>query len=450
MLSSKFLKIVILMALIVLIAVAGFFVVQDFKNKEKNKFNLEQAEEEALASRPWIEVISSQTIKKNSETKEVLMELKTGDELEYGETIETNESGLAIIHFSDGSVLRMEENSSLIIEEGSFDEKTESLKVRIALKLGRVWSRVVRLVGADSYWEIKTSNVVATVRGTAFGIEHFENVSSIFVDEGKVEADAFDFIANKKIEGTKTILEKNKTIEVKKEKIKELKVKPTELVVKEIPREILSGKWVARNKEADARFNEKIQKLEEKGLERKEIRIEIKKEFYDKIEKRREEKQAEKQGTIKPELESKTKLENELSLIEQKIKDKKIEAQSVQKPLTEETTAKPKSLAIIMSQINIVLTEDDVLNLKAILTMTDGAKKEVTQECEWKVLGKIGFIKAPGAFVAKLDSSISELGQAPGQIVCVWTDPKTFETFLGSAPIIKVQTKIEENFETRG
>ena len=102
MLSSKFLKIVILMALIVLIAVAGFFVVQDFKNKEKNKFNLEQVEEEALASRPWIEVISSQTIKKNSETKEVLMELKTGDELEYGETIETNESGLAIIHFSDG------------------------------------------------------------------------------------------------------------------------------------------------------------------------------------------------------------------------------------------------------------------------------------------------------------------------------------------------------------
>ena len=185
-------------------------------------------------------------------------------------------------------------------------------------------------------------------------------------------------------------------------------------------------------------------------MERKEIRIEIKKEFYDKIEKRREEKQAEKQGTIKPELESKTKLENELSLIEQKIKDKKIEAQSVQKPLTEETTAKPKSLAIIMSQINIVLSEDDVLNLKAILTMTDGAKKEVTQECEWKVLGKIGFIKAPGDFVAKLDSSISELGQAPGQIICVWTDPKTFETFLGSAPIIKVQTKIEENFETRG
>jgi hypothetical protein len=466
MLSPKFSKIIILTTIVVLITVAGFFIVQNIKNKEKEKLNLERTTKETSVSKPWIEVISAQTAKKNSETGEFLTELETGDELEPGETIKTNENGLAIIHFPDGSMARMEENSSLVIEESSFNEETESLKVRIKLKLGRVWCRVIQLVTTDSFWEVKTSNVVATVRGTAFGIETSEKKSSILVDDGKVEAEAFDSAINKKIEGTKTILEKNKIIEVKKEKIKELKAKPTELAVKEIPQEILLEKWVTRNKEADVRFDEKIQKLEQKGMERKEIKIEIKKEFYEKIEKRRKQRQAEgtegrgaeKQGIIKPELELKT----DEQPIEQRIENKKTEgaegrgvdgvpsSEPSQKPIAEETAAKPKSLAIIISQINVILSEGDVLNLKAILTMTNGAKKEVTQECEWKVLGKIGIMKAPGIFVAKLDPSISELGQAPGQIVCVWSDPKTLETFLGSAPIIKVQAKVEENFETRG
>jgi hypothetical protein len=438
MIVPKFLKIIILLGLIVLIVVAGFFIIQNLKNTENKKFNLEQkAGEESAAPKPWIEVISSQTTKKDSETGESLMELKTGDELEQGETIETNKSGLAIIHFPDGSVARLEENSSLIIEQSSFDEKSETLKVRIKLKLGRVWSRVIQLVTADSFWEVKTSNVVATVRGTAFGTEHSEKKSLIIVMQGKVEAEAFDVETNKKIEGTKTILEKDKTIEIKKEKIKELKANPTELVVKKISQEVLTEKWIERNKEADSRFNEKIKKLEEKRLERKEIKEELKKEFYDKI----KERQEQRQEIIKPEAEP--EIEPKIEPIEPKKDQLKIE-QSIE--------IRPKNLEIIMPQMSavLVLIEDDILNLKAILTMTDGSKKEVTQECQWNVLGNIGIMKAPGVFAAKLDSSISELGKAPGQIICVWTDSKTNEAFLGSSPIINIKAKIEINFETQG
>jgi len=464
MLKIKFLKIIILFSLIVLIAGAGFFVVQNIKNKDKEKFNLEQqAREQALAPKPWLEVISSQTIKKNSETGEFLMELKTGDELAQGETIETNKTGLAIIHFPDGSVARLEENSSIVIEQSSFDEKSESLKVRIKLKLGRVWCRVIQLVTADSFWEVKTSNVVATVRGTAFGIEHSEKSSFIIVDDGKVEGEAFDIEANKKIKGTKTILEKNKIIEIKKEKIKELKARPTKLDVKKIPREILAEKWVVRNKEADVHFNENIKKLEEKGLEIMEIKRELEKEFKEKIKKIKEQRQAEteKQGIIKPkpDLETQLKIETEKDQLktEQKIEDKKIETQTdkllpneiIQKQKAEGTLIGAKSLAVIMPK-SVVLIEDNMINLKAILTITDGSKKDVTEECQWKVLGKIGIIKAPGVFVAKLDSSISELGQANGQIVCVWTDLKTSEAFLGSSPIINVKAKTESDFEIRG
>ncbi|MBU2578976.1 FecR family protein [Patescibacteria group bacterium] len=459
----KILKIIALFGLVVLIAGAGFFVVQDIKNKEKEKINLEQLiKEQALAPKPWLEVISSQAIKKNSETGEFLMELKTGDELSQGETIETNEAGLAIIHFPDGSVARLEENSSLVIEESSFDEKSESLKVRIKLKLGRVWCRVIQLVTADSFWEVKTSNVVATVRGTSFGIEHSEKGSSVIVDEGKVEGEAFDSDTNKKIEGTKTILEKNKIIEIKKEKIKELKIKPEKLVVKEIPREILLEKWIERNKQADIKFNENIKKLEDRGLEIMEIKKELEKEFKEKIEEIRKQRQEEKQRIIKlkPELETQPKIEQEKDQLktEQKIEDKKIEGQTdnllpdeiIQKQEIGGTEIKPKNLVIIMPKTSAILIENDILNLKAILTMTDGVKKDVTEECQWKVLGKIGIIKAPGVFVAKLDSSISELGQAPGQIVCTWSDPKTNEAFLGSSPVINVKAKTESDFEIRG
>jgi len=110
----------------------------------------------------------------------------------------------------------------------------------------------------------------------------------------------------------------------------------------------------------------------------------------------------------------------------------------------------PKKIEIIMSEKTNNFIEGDVLDLKAILIMTDGSKKDITKECKWQVLGKIGNMEGSGFFRAKLDASISELGQAAGQIICSFIDSKTGQTFLGSTPIIKVEAKIEEDFETRG
>jgi len=112
--------------------------------------------------------------------------------------------------------------------------------------------------------------------------------------------------------------------------------------------------------------------------------------------------------------------------------------------------AYPKSIKIIMPTTNTMLVEGDVLALKSILLMSDGTKKDITKQCNWSVLGKIGIIESPGFFKAKLDASIAELGKAPGQVICSWTNIKTNEEFLSSTPIINVKAKVEVNLEKRG
>lgn len=449
--KTKFL----LIGLAILIIVGGFFLFQNFVKKQieqKGPISKELKTEQTFSVKPWIEVVSGKVNKKDQKTEKILSELKTGDEIEQGDFIETDKQGLAIIYFPDGSVARMEQNTSLIIDQAEFNKESNSLKAKIKIKIGRVWSRIIQIVGADSFWEVKTSNVVATVRGTAFGVEHTNQKSLILVDKGEVETEAFDVETNEKIQGTKTILKKDKVLEIKKEEIKELRKKPRELIVKAISKEILKEEWIKRNKESDIRYIEKIEELKEKGLEREEIGKELKKEIIEKFEEEKRKNQEIKE-TINPEQnDSEIKKLIEPEKLIEPLKDDETELkikESIELP-KETLEVIPKKLEIVMFEKINELFEGDKLNLKAVLIMSDGSKKDITKECKWQVLGEIGNMEAPGLFKAKLDISIVELGQSPGRIICSFIDAKTKKAFLGSTPIINIKVKAEMDFETRG
>ncbi len=463
--KTKFLKIFILIILIVLIIIAGFYIVQEFKNKELK-------EQGILISKPWIEVVSTYVFKKDPQTKEIISELKSGDELNSGDFIETNENGLANIYFTDGSVIRLDKNTSLIIEESSFNPQTRSLRVKIGLKLGRVWSRVIQLITADSFWEVKTSNVVATVRGTAFVVEHQKEKSSLWVMAGKIETKALNPETKKEIEETKTIVKEDEILEIKKEDIEKLKEEPRRLIVKEIPKEILENDWVKQNKEADNQLLERVEKIrqelkdekkefKEEELEKKEelekrVRIKLKEEVIEKI------KGPIEFQEIKPEIKSiEPKEELKIKELPKELPEfKKINKRKLELPIIDELSKeaeskiqpipRPKDLKVVISTEKDIFNEGDIFSLKALLIMDDSSQKDVTRECQWQILGKIGTMEFPGSFRARLDSSVSELGEAPGQIICAWTDPETGQAFLGSTAIIKVRAKIEFETETRG
>ncbi|MBU1246744.1 FecR domain-containing protein, partial [Patescibacteria group bacterium] len=276
MLSVKSIKIVLFVVAILIFV--GVLIVQNTGN-DKKPIVKNQEVEENLEPNPWVEIVSSQAVKKDSQTGVVLVELKTGDEVKQGDILETNENGLANIYFPDGSVIRLENNTSIVIEKSSFDKKSNSLKMQIELKIGRAWSRVMQMTTSNSFWKIKTSNVVATVRGTAFAVEHFEEKSAVLVDKGKIETAAFDQETNKITEYSTIILGENQMIEITKKEIQELKIKQQKLISKEIPKQVLQEEWIQRNKTADTQLLEKIEQLKERGVQSNDMGMAVKKEI---------------------------------------------------------------------------------------------------------------------------------------------------------------------------
>ncbi|MCE9586418.1 FecR family protein [Candidatus Uhrbacteria bacterium] len=107
-------------------------------------------------------------------------EFKTGDvwsvvadvqEIHTGNTVKTGADSEAQILWGDQGVTRLDENTELVIAEAPADGSgSESSVIRLKVNAGRVWNRMLKLLDVDSAMEVTTSDVVATVRGTSYGI----------------------------------------------------------------------------------------------------------------------------------------------------------------------------------------------------------------------------------------------------------------------------------------
>jgi hypothetical protein len=277
----------------------------------------------------------------------------------------------------------------------------------MTLAAGKVWSKVLELLTPDSVWEVKTGNVVATIRGTAFGVSYFNGQSHIIVSEDKVETSAIDPETGEKIPGTETALSANQFSSIKNEDIPQIKISRKLKVsdLKEAPAEI--REWFERNREEDVKFEEKFGKL----MELREV------------------------GTIREEAPIQTPSQEQSPL---------------QKPQPEEIAVKPEKLTVETVGNLAKITERDRIEFSAILIMSDGAKKNITAEAKWHVIGPIGRIISPGVFEAALAPEVSELGTAPGRIAATWKDPASGQELIGATEIFNVEAKIPEILPTEG
>jgi len=421
-----------LISIIVIVSGIIIFINKDSKNNFED--NTKEPAEETIA-KPWIEVLNPSVfeIKNDSE----LQELQTGDEIEQGTTIKTNEIGLANIYLPDGSVIRIDSETEFILEEGFFDSKNEKLVVRIMLASGRLWSKIFELSTPDSLWEVKTANTVATVRGTAFGIEYADGKTGVIGSENEVTVSAIDPQTKKIIEKSKVVITPNNFIEIKNEDIKEIQKSEKSLTaaVKVVRKEILEREWIKRAKEADIQFNKKINELRVKKLPQEELRKSIQ----------------ETREQIKTKI-----LEKEpISKIPPKTNDAKIikpVSNSIASPAIKPATefVKPEKLILETSNNLSQIKEGDKIYFKAILIMSNGEKKDVTNIVNWQVIGSVGSIEQPGVFMPKLDISIAELGQSFGTVIATWKDEKNDQGLLGSSPTLNIKAKIEETLDRRG
>ncbi len=104
-----------------------------------------------------------------------------------GDQIRTGQGGEAKLVWGDRGYTRIEENSQLTIEASPVEGiATPGAKIQLKLESGRVWSRMLKLLDLDSTIEVKTSDVVATVRGTTFGVGKDADGTQIAVSESVV------------------------------------------------------------------------------------------------------------------------------------------------------------------------------------------------------------------------------------------------------------------------
>ena len=451
--------------------------------------NLRQPDLSNELSKPWIEVVQPAVFELAENQKDKVRELLTGDEIFEGAVISVESAGLANIHFPDGSVARLDGGTKLKMEKGTYDPKSDTLSVTLDLVWGRVWSKIVGLANAEAHWEVKTSTAVATVRGTAFGVEYIEEgKSSIVGYENKVEVAMIDPDTKKVMAGVKMLVEPEKLLEVRKEAVAEMKkhlarndIKEAGsavmnsagallMEVKQAPKAMMDKDWVKRGIEEDRKLEEKINQIKEKISDnveaRKELRKEIRENFQEKINDRREDfkKKIESpdqsrgadSGRLKNSAEKVDEVNVSLREMSQEDKNRETISAEAQKKteFQAETTGTIKPAAVPTPLKLEILTknplgevgEDERVFLQAFLSYSDGTRKDVTEGAKWQVVGEIGRMEKPGVFYAKLPPSVSELGVAPGAISAAWMD-ENGRAFSGQTPIFKVQMLIDTNFD---
>lgn len=434
---------------------------------------------------PWVEVLSPSVFELQGEDSSLLRALQTGDEPGIGNVISVKENGLANVYFPDGSVARLDSATQLIIETARFDPERETLVVKIKLSAGRVWSKILALATPESLWEVETTNIIATVRGTAFGVEHKEGKSSVVGSENELAVYLVDPETQKAVEETRVVISPDKFIEVKEEEVTAIKEKPKMLAqaLRDAPEAVLEEDWVKRGKAEDVKFEEKLNDLRRPEIKEKDLREEFREAIYKQFNKelKRPKSKEESQGRAiidkfaeKESESSEARFKAEIGQsLEQETKEEDAGELTKPKEFVEEETGKSKEkpspvvkkeesgLAVIEPEKLSLRTKNDLSDLshmiegdrivfEAVLKMNDGSYRDISDRVEWRVLGGIGRMEKPGVFVAKLDVSVVELGESFGTIIAIWKDAEGRAALLGESPIINVRAKVEETTDERG
>jgi hypothetical protein len=133
--------------------------------------------------------------------------VEKGMPLEQKDRLKTGSDAYAEILYDDGSIVKMEANSELTLEEVSADSRSKKIASKISLWFGRLLLNIVSFTHSQSRFSVKTPTVVAGVRGTEFVVESLtEEQSDIGVVNGQVSVESVD-AQGKSIEGSMVMVQ---------------------------------------------------------------------------------------------------------------------------------------------------------------------------------------------------------------------------------------------------
>lgn len=183
----------------------------------------------------------------------------TGEiELRIGDTVKTDGTGEARIVLFDANEVTLDKNSEVVLEKSFIDEETPFLtKIKLNLKQGQVWSRLLEFFHPDAYFEVEAGGVVATVRGTVFNVSYRDDEVDVSVLENSVAVSQKDSVAPTQI------IKADEKLLMKLNILEEFE----EARIEKIPSEIKGNEWFKKNFVQDERFKESIIKKQKKLFE---------------------------------------------------------------------------------------------------------------------------------------------------------------------------------------
>ena len=146
----------------------------------------EAASETAAARRDVADLgILADQVAARDEGASEFLPAEDGTSLDVGDAIQTDTAGRAQLTYADGSLTRIDKDSTFEIVELAL----EPLKAQLKLDAGRVWNRVQDLTETQGSFEVETPVATAAVRGTAFTVEcvRDDDACTFSVAEGLVE-----------------------------------------------------------------------------------------------------------------------------------------------------------------------------------------------------------------------------------------------------------------------
>lgn len=106
---------------------------------------------------------------------------EVGAQLFEGDKIVTKELGRIDVLLDDGTMIRLKENTDLVLK----DKKPGNQKSRLQVLLGRIWAKVTK---QENLLEIETPSAVAAIKGTGLELIVLANGdSTLIVWDGAVE-----------------------------------------------------------------------------------------------------------------------------------------------------------------------------------------------------------------------------------------------------------------------
>ncbi|MEA2701419.1 MAG: FecR protein [Candidatus Parcubacteria bacterium] len=116
-------------------------------------------------------------------------------------TIRTSDTGRALIESSAAHRTLVDYSSEIVLRESA------GKRTKVELLTGAVWSRLAKVFDSGEYYEIKTGNAVAAVRGTSFGMWYSSGMTTLVVLEGSVAFSATDPMTGLAIPGTEVLVD---------------------------------------------------------------------------------------------------------------------------------------------------------------------------------------------------------------------------------------------------